>query len=86
MLTFIKKILEKFLQFVPFLLYFFGIFIIFFWNFLRIFQWFDARRMTNVCERWAIDKTNDLQAAYFNGVGYESWENVWGIWNQITPR
>jgi hypothetical protein len=19
-------------------------------------------------------------------VGYESWENIWGIWNQITPR
>ena len=24
--------------------------------------------------------------AFFNGVGYESWENIWGIWNQITPR
>ena len=19
-------------------------------------------------------------------MGYESWENIWGIWNQITPR
>src|SRR2546430_5418889 len=26
------------------------------------------------------------QYAFFNGVGYESWENIWGIWNQITPR
>ena len=24
--------------------------------------------------------------AFFNGIGYESWENVWGIWNGITPR
>ena len=24
--------------------------------------------------------------AHFNGVGYESWEDVWGIWNGITPR
>ena len=32
------------------------------------------------------DKTDDLQYAFFNGVGYESWENIWGIWNQITPR
>ena len=42
--------------------------------------------MVNVCDRWARDKTDDLQSAFFNGVGYESWENVWGIWNGITPR
>jgi len=28
----------------------------------------------------------DLQHAFFNGVGYESWENIWGIWNQINDR
>src|SRR5688500_20401372 len=22
----------------------------------------------------------------FNGIGYTAWENVWGIWNQLTPR
>ena len=32
------------------------------------------------------DKTDDLQYAFFNGVGWESWENIWGIWNGITPR
>ena len=32
------------------------------------------------------DQTDDLQYAFFNGVGYESWENIWGIWNQLTPR
>ena len=42
--------------------------------------------MINVCDRWARDKTENLQFAFFNGVGYESWENIWGIWNQITPR
>jgi len=41
--------------------------------------------LTNVCDRWAQDKTNNLQSAWFNGDGYESWENVWGIWNGITP-
>ena len=35
---------------------------------------------------WSRDKTDNLQDAFFNGVGYESWENVWGIWNGITPR
>ena len=42
--------------------------------------------MTNVCERWAQDHTNALQLAWFNGVGFESWENVWGTWNGITAR
>jgi hypothetical protein len=27
-----------------------------------------------------------MQLVHFNGVGYESWENVWGIWNGFTPR
>jgi formylglycine-generating enzyme required for sulfatase activity len=49
-------------------------------------KWLEPRHMINVCNRWARDKTEDLQFAFFNGVGYESWENVWGIWNQITPR
>ena len=42
--------------------------------------------MLNVCDRWARDKTDNLQYAFFNGVGYVSWENIWGIWNGITPR
>ena len=49
-------------------------------------KWLEPRHMINVCDRWARDKTDNLQAAFFNGVGYESWENIWGIWNQITPR
>jgi len=49
-------------------------------------KWLEPRHMINVCDRWARDKTDDLQAAFFNGVGYESWENIWGIWNQMTPR
>ena len=53
---------------------------------VSLFKWLEPRHMVNVCNRWARDKTDDLQAAFFNGVGYESWENIWGIWNQITPR
>lgn len=49
-------------------------------------KWVEPRHMVNVCERWAKDRTDGLQSAFFNGVGYESWENVWGIWNQLTPR
>jgi formylglycine-generating enzyme required for sulfatase activity len=50
------------------------------------YKWLEPRHMVNVCDRWNRDKTSNLQYAFFNGVGYESWENIWGIWNQITPR
>lgn len=50
------------------------------WKFL------EPRHMVNVCDRWARRKTDNLQYAFFNGAGYESWENVWGIWNGIVPR
>eukprot|EP01084_Bolivina_argentea_P290193 498408_1 len=49
-------------------------------------KWDDARHMTNVCARWAKNRTDDIQMAFFNGVGYESWENVWGCFNKIVPR
>jgi gamma-glutamyl hercynylcysteine S-oxide synthase len=50
------------------------------------FKWIEPRHMVNISDRWALDKTNDLQFAFFNGVGWESWESVWGIWNGINPR
>jgi iron(II)-dependent oxidoreductase len=49
-------------------------------------KWIERRHMVNVCDRWNHSKIDNLQYAFFNGVGYESWENVWGIWNQIVPR
>ena len=42
--------------------------------------------MNHICERWATDRTDGLQNAFFNGIGYISWENVWGIFNKITDR
>jgi gamma-glutamyl hercynylcysteine S-oxide synthase len=50
------------------------------------YKWLDTRHMVNISDRWAPEKTSDLQFAFFNGVGWESWENVWGIWIGITPR
>jgi formylglycine-generating enzyme required for sulfatase activity len=50
------------------------------------YKWLETRHMVNISDRWALDHTNDLQFAFFNGVGWESWENVWGIWNGINPR
>ncbi|MFZ0759334.1 MAG: formylglycine-generating enzyme family protein [Candidatus Sulfotelmatobacter sp.] len=50
------------------------------------YKWLETRHMVNISHRWNRDKTDDLQFAFFNGVGWESWENIWGIWNGITPR
>lgn len=50
------------------------------------YKWLETRHMVNICNRWAHDHLDDLQHAFFNGVGFESWENIWGIWNQMTPR
>jgi len=50
------------------------------------YKWIEPRHMVNISDRWAHDHTDDLQFAFFNGTGFESWENIWGIWNQMTPR
>ena len=50
------------------------------------FRWLESRHMVNISDRWNRNKTDDLQYAFFNGEGWESWENIWGIWNGITPR
>lgn len=50
------------------------------------FKWIEPRHMVNISDRWNTDKTDDLQFAFFNGIGWESWENVWGIWIGINPR
>ena len=50
------------------------------------FKWLETRHMVNISDRWNRNKTDDLQSAFFNGVGWESWENIWGIWNGITPH
>lgn len=50
------------------------------------YKWLETRHMVNICNRWAHNHLDDLQEAFFNGVGFESWENIWGIWNQMTPR
>lgn len=62
-----------------------------YWKYDRVptvsrYKWLEPKHMVHLCRRWARDKTDDLQHAFFNGIGYESWENVWGIWNQIPDR
>ena len=48
-------------------------------------RWLETRHMVHVCDRWNKNKNDNLQFAFFNGEGWESWEDIWGIWNGITP-
>jgi formylglycine-generating enzyme required for sulfatase activity len=50
------------------------------------YRWLEPRHQVHISDRWNHSKTDDLQFAFFNGEGWESWENVWGIWNGVTPR
>ncbi|WP_229668832.1 formylglycine-generating enzyme family protein [Edaphobacter acidisoli] len=50
------------------------------------YRWLEPRHQVNIQGRWDRDKADALQYAFFNGEGWESWENVWGIWNGVTPR
>eukprot|EP00937_MAST-01D_sp_MAST-1D-sp2_P004636 g4636.t1 len=57
-------------------------------------KWLSFGKATTAwCARWTGDPQNavkaklpQVQVAFFNGLGYETWENVWGTWNGITPR
>ena len=50
------------------------------------YKFIETRHMVQIVERFAENRTNGLQHAFFNGVGYETWENIWNMFNLITPR
>ena len=49
-------------------------------------KWVEPRHIVNIENRWGRERTNDLQHAFFNGIGYVAWENIFGCINRITPR
>ena len=53
---------------------------------VSLYKWIEPRHQVSLTDRWAIDKADDLQYAFFNGIGYNAWENIWGIWNQVPDR
>ena len=53
---------------------------------VSLYKWLEPRHQVHITDRWAINKTDDLQYAFFNGIGHNSWENIWGIWNQVPAR
>ncbi|NWJ52459.1 MAG: SUMF1/EgtB/PvdO family nonheme iron enzyme [Bacteroidetes bacterium] len=63
----------------------------YFWNYeyvpgVSVCKWLEPKHQVQITNRWKIDKTDDLQYAFFNGIGYNAWENIWGIWNQVPDR
>ncbi len=49
-------------------------------------KWLEPRHMVDVTDRFTRDKTDSMQHAFFNGIGYAVMENLWGFWTQLTPR
>lgn len=46
----------------------------------------EPRHMTHSSDKWSRNKTALIQHAFFNGLGIEVWENIFGTWNSLTPR
>lgn len=53
---------------------------------VAIDKWVETRHTPAIVNRWAVDHTTDLMQAFFNGMGWVPWENVWGFWNQLSSR
>jgi formylglycine-generating enzyme required for sulfatase activity len=53
---------------------------------VSLYKWLEPAHQPILNDRWAQNKTDDLQYAWFNGMGYCAWENIWGIWNGVPKR
>ena len=45
---------------------------------VSLYKWLEPLHQPILNDRWAQNKTDDLQYAWFNGMGYCAWENIWG--------
>jgi iron(II)-dependent oxidoreductase len=50
------------------------------------FKTLEPRHMVHVLHRDGKDRMRAVQTSWFNGAGIHTWENVFGIWNGLTPR
>ena len=49
-------------------------------------KWVEPRHIVQIENRWSRERWSDLQHAFFNGIGYVAWENVFGFVNRLTDR
>ncbi len=50
------------------------------------FKWIEPRHTPCVTFRQEQDHTNSLQFAFFNGICFNAWENIFGEWNGMRER
>jgi iron(II)-dependent oxidoreductase len=44
----------------------------------------EHRHTQAITERSEANRTDGIQTAFFNGIAYNSWENVWGFFNTVV--
>jgi hypothetical protein len=49
-------------------------------------KWFEPKHQIHISNSWSKSKIKILQSMLFNGIGLVFWQNIWGIWNQMTDR
>ncbi|KAI8973919.1 hypothetical protein BDB01DRAFT_749455 [Pilobolus umbonatus] len=49
-------------------------------------KYVDSKHMTHASAKWCKSKNSLVQLAFFNGIGVEIMENIFGVWNQLAPR
>lgn len=50
------------------------------------YRMYEPRHMPRICDRWNAEHTSNIMQAWWNGIGFESWENIWGLWNQLDAH
>jgi formylglycine-generating enzyme required for sulfatase activity len=51
-----------------------------------VWHWMERKHRSHPCDRWATNHTTDLHFGFFNGLGFVSWQNVWGIYNGMSDH
>lgn len=49
-------------------------------------RYMEPRWIGMTCNRWATNHELDIGAAFFNGIGFNAWEGLWGMWNELRLR
>jgi hypothetical protein len=53
---------------------------------VSLYKWLELRHTSQLVARFSTDHVALLTEAFFNGIGFVPWENVWGFWNGISER
>ena len=48
-------------------------------------KWIEPRHTSQFVQRNAVERQPALKWSFANGLGYVTWESVWGSWNGVSP-